>query len=506
MTINWSTEQQDIFHWFRTSRVRVKPNTDGVATRNLVVRARAGTGKTTTIIEGVEHASEAKILLAAFNKDIATELQSRVKNPRVEAKTLHSLGAKFCFRNWEGIRIDDSGKRALNLAKAACDPDTHDIIVKLVSNIHSKGREINPFAKSGADLVNLASAFNLIPDVEWEDKGWDVNTVCDAAYKAMCYAKVRPEDNGIDFADMIFLPLVNNWVRPWFNMVVVDEAQDMTVAQLTLARRCCKRDGRICVVGDDRQAIYGFRGADSDALDNLKAELNAFELGLTITRRCPKLVVALAQKLVPDFRAADEAPEGVIKECSSDNMILAAKEGDFILSRTNAPLIKCCMALLKRGVRARIKGRDIGRGLLALIRKLAPELPSELDALLEAWADAERERATGKLSEEAAADRIEFINDQVAVLDALADGAATITELEHRINGLFADDVEKGTVMCATVHRAKGLEARNVYLLEGTFRRGRAEEDNIRYVGITRAKEVLTWVKGFERNPKHVAA
>jgi len=87
----------------------------------------------------------------------------------------------------------------------------------------------------------------------------------------------------IDFADMIFLPLVHRWVRPWFDLVVLDEAQDWTRAMLQLVRGCCRRDGRICIVGDDRQAIYAFRGADSSSLDRLKAELKAAELGLKTT-------------------------------------------------------------------------------------------------------------------------------------------------------------------------------------------------------------------------------
>jgi DNA helicase-2/ATP-dependent DNA helicase PcrA len=58
---------------------------------------------------------------------------------------------------------------------------------------------------------------------------------------------------------MIYLPLAWNLTAKDYQLVVVDEAQDMTAAQLEIAQRVC--NGRICVVGDDRQAIYGFRGA-----------------------------------------------------------------------------------------------------------------------------------------------------------------------------------------------------------------------------------------------------
>src|SRR4051812_38185721 len=101
----WSSQQQDIFTEFKDGR------------SNLVIRARAGTGKTTTIIEAISYAPEEKILLAAFNKKIAEELKDKLKNPKAEAKTLHSLGFGFVRRNWPGVRLDN--ERADKLARQA---------------------------------------------------------------------------------------------------------------------------------------------------------------------------------------------------------------------------------------------------------------------------------------------------------------------------------------------------------------------------------------------------
>jgi len=95
---------------------------------------------------------------------------------------------------------------------------------------------------------------------------------------------------------------------PTYDLVVVDEAQDMTASQLQLAIQSCRKGGRIAIVGDDRQAIYSFRGADSKSLDRLKGILKAKELGLTTTYRCPKRVVEIASRYVPDFRAALRPP------------------------------------------------------------------------------------------------------------------------------------------------------------------------------------------------------
>jgi len=65
----WSVQQRAIFEAFRS------------APGHVLVRARAGTGKTTTILEALQYAPESKILLGAFNKQIADELQTRVSDP-----------------------------------------------------------------------------------------------------------------------------------------------------------------------------------------------------------------------------------------------------------------------------------------------------------------------------------------------------------------------------------------------------------------------------------------
>jgi superfamily I DNA/RNA helicase len=93
----WSAQQEAIFGWFENSLVP-----PGTFSQNLVVRARAGTGKTTTILEAILHAPEAKILLCAFNKRIAEELTARLSatGSNAVAKTLHSVGFGLVSSDW----------------------------------------------------------------------------------------------------------------------------------------------------------------------------------------------------------------------------------------------------------------------------------------------------------------------------------------------------------------------------------------------------------------------
>ncbi len=488
MTKNWSGEQGEIYEWF-----------EGVpwASQNLLVRARAGTGKTTTIIEGIHRAREASVLLAAFNKDIAKELGGRIQRRGAEAKTLHGLGFKY-IRARARVRLDDANpwKRGAALVDRA-EPNAPVPIQRLIRDLHTKARDIDPWIALDENhdrLYAMAVRFELLPDGDWEEKGWPAARVCRAAHKAMQLA-MEPTDL-IDFADMIFLPLIHEWVTPSYDLVVIDEAQDMTLAQLTLAVGSCRQSdgGRIAVVGDDRQAIYGFRGADSGAFDRLKAELRATELGLTTTYRCPKLVVALAAAIVPDYRAADAAPDGEVLNASMDKMLRDCDVGDFILSRTNSPLVRACMALLRAGKRARIKGRDIGKGIMTLIGKLGVSDVEDVPRALDAWLHKETIKAQ-KLPDDAAAERIEFINDQCEIIRVLIDDADSLAVVEQRCTELFSDD-SKPSIMCSTVHRAKGLEADTVYLLRSTFKPGTEEEANIMYVAITRTKQRLIWVDG----------
>lgn len=526
MAFSWSPQQEEIFFWFEHPAMGCK---------NLVVRARAGTGKTTTILEGIFRAPEKRKVCAAFNKRIAEELllkyarkigvaaevlvkaeagnrealkelEYRVAESGCDIKTLHSIGYALVRLYRERIFIEKrSGTREAKLAEAVCGAQAPDKIKRLVGKAITKAREILPHAKAAGELLDLIEEFELTPDKEWEESGFGADYVEARTLEALVIASEVRSGDEIDFADMLFLPVRNGWLRPMYDLGVVDEAQDMTATQLELFLGVIKPEGRICIVGDDRQAIYAFRGADWQSLDRLKAELKAEELGLTVTRRCPKQVVALAKVLVPDYEAAPEAPEGQVSTLPSiEKLVEQAQLTDFILSRSNAPLARVAMGLIRANKRTRIQGKDIGAGLKALVTKLAtgravnsiPELLAKLDR----WEEKEVERVVRANRPEQA----ENIRDKADTIRVLCEGIEGVRMLTARLDDLFAD---KGAdaVVCSSVHKAKGLEAGRVFILEPTLSpklppsvkpsaaRIR-EEQNIRYVAITRAISHLVWV------------
>lgn len=483
-TKTWSSQQTAIFK--HMAKVR----------RNLVVRARAGTGKTTTIIEGISHIKKGKILLCAFNKKIAEELKKKLKNPNAEAKTLHSLGFGFVMKNWPGVRLDD--ERGERLAARAIGRNAPDQIIGLVTKLAAKGK--NMLTKPDINkLIDIAYHFDLDPDERWDGTEWTVTRIAAAAATAMDLACQK--DGTLDFDDMVYVPVANKWVVGRYDDVLIDEAQDMNAVQLALAMGLVKNDGRITVVGDDRQAIYGFRGADSNSIDRLKTALNAEELGLTTTYRCPKKVVSLAQNIVGDYKAAPSAPEGEVTSVDIERLHEQVKMGDFVLSRKNAPLAKVCLKLLKNGVRARIEGKDVGTNLISLIRKLNAKTIPDFVQKLQRWEEREvaRLQKSGKKSAES---KIENVHDKAETLMSLSEGCADVADLAAFISSLFADTPGgKGDyVICSSVHKSKGLESDNVFVLSETLyprgNRGDVEEQNIEYVAITRAKKRLVWVHG----------
>lgn len=507
----WSAQQNDIFEWFA----------DGSG--NLVVRARAGTGKSTTILEAIKRAPENPILLAAFNTKIAKHLQKSVTpGGRVQVKTLHSLGYSIVRsnQNWGYIKVDDKDvllKRADCLSEEAIKSYGIEVapfymtkLVRLVSKVHSLGREILPYSKSTGDLIELIDRFECEPDEDMERQGCTVDMIEALALEAMeLAAKERPVKTGIDFADMLYLPVRNRWSQPEYPLGVVDEAQDMTTTQLDLFLSVC--GGRICVVGDNRQAIYRFRGADSDSLDRLKVKLKAKELGLNTTYRCGKLIVAHAARIVPDFRAHEGNHDGSITYGDTlEQLVAQAQEGDFVLSRKNAPLAGVAMAMIRAKKRVQVAGKDIGKGLETVANKLAKggagqSIPLFL-AKLRAWEEKECARAVkGAKSQQQAESKVEAIHDKADTLQFLTEGAASVNEVIALIVRLFADmDGDRAPdpstfTTCSSIHKAKGLEADRVFVLTNTLYprfkgmtpEQHMEECNLEYVAVTRAKHEL---------------
>lgn len=483
----WSTEQEAIFAWFQYP---------AGACKHLIVDALAGVGKTTTLIEGVNRAPDEYVLICAFSKQIAEELTRRIPRPNVDAKTLHSLGYFYVRRMWRGIGVAERGARADYLTSQVVDRNTPKPICKLINALHSKGRDMLPLGYSVEKLVNLAYEHDLEPDEGWGPK-FDVRFIASKAFAAMKYAAEHEPtyDIGIDFPDMMFLPFAWDLLTADYDLVVVDEMQDMSKAQLMMAQAVCR--GRIAGFGDRHQAIFGFRGADSGSMARLTNELSAGTLPLHTTYRCAQTVTRRAQTLVPELVAAPSNVEGSVTDVGYMDMLMEAQPGNFIVSRLNAPLVSTTLRLLLMRKKAKMRGREIGEGLIALMRRLARGQDLTVEQLmtkLDQW----EMKTTTKLLSIGQRDLADRARDQAAMIRAFAETAQSVPSLISDIERLFVDVADDDTILCTSIHKVKGLEARTVYVLQETlYLRGvTAEEKNCDYVATTRAIEHLKLVTG----------
>ncbi len=460
-------EQKEIFEAFATHK------------GNLTVQARAGSGKTSTIRDAFDYAPEKNRLYAVFNKKNQLEAQEKI-NPAVDVKTWHSVGFGFVMENWRGVRANNYAEygRIKSIAPELPGFVTHQVL-SLVGFL--KNTFIAPDLQD-AKNVQLERDCEVTGKLEtWNEK------IPQLALDVLELSKVYPKDGQISFDDMVWLPVALNMARPKWDLVVSDECQDLNLPQLEMAVRCSS--GRVVMVGDDRQAIYGFRGAVHDALNKFAERLNSKVLSLTISFRCAKKIIERAQELVPDIKAAMDAQEGSVTVRTENELVEKVLPGDAILSRTNAPLVKHCLNFLKAGRTAKIEGKNIARDLKNVVKATGAATLLQFDEGLQAWCDLQITRAKGP----AGPSKCERAQDLKTALTAISENCRSIVELENKIDSLFFDDVgnDKRAIVLSTVHKAKGLEWSNVNLLMKTFKGtggDNLEEQNIKYVAITRAK------------------
>lgn len=279
MSFTASPEQQTIFSALSSG------------TDNLMIEAVAGSGKTTTIVEACKHhlprGQSCRFL--AFNKNIQEELARRLPLT-VTVTTFHSVGNSALRRNFPQAKLDKDKSHTI-LKKRLQRGEYFSIggaVARLVGYAKNVGLDDD---STDADWFNLASHF----DLDFGDA--DAERVVDVAQKLLSTSSTLPVET-FDFDDMLYLPLRLQCSLDRSNYIFVDEAQDTNLVQRQLLKRMLFPPpyGRLIAVGDPSQAIYGFRGADADAMDTLKREFNMKSLPLSVSYRCAKAVVKEAQK------------------------------------------------------------------------------------------------------------------------------------------------------------------------------------------------------------------
>lgn len=502
-----SVEQRAILDWVKTG--------EGHA----LVSAVAGAGKTTTLVMAAHAIRGGGGRFFAFNRRIADTLGRRLAGTGLCASTIHAFGFEVVRRHFRTGEVDGYKYNRIlrqvvpraalrELGTELGNDDASWVVADVLHALRSRCLEPTP---EGVMLAAAAVERTITPET--------AQVIAPYVQRAL-EVGIEQAPTRIDYADMLWLPIRCGLPTRTFPWVFVDEAQDLTPAQRQLVLRAVGPTSRVIAVGDRLQAIYGWAGADAASMDLTKTALNAVEMPLSVSYRCPAAVLRLARVFNPVIQARPNAPEGRVRAVSLEQGLAEVAPGDMVLCRTNAPAVLLCLRLLMAGRGAQMVGRDIGRPVISTIRALSSAChgvwgSARLIEALPAYVAAQRVLAfhgNGDLDDPVA---YAAIGDRAAAAHGVlayfpVDSADDLRALARQ---LFGEELHPTGISVSTVHRAKGLEARRVFLLYPELMPLRfdvrdasgavvdtvcasPQEDNLRYVAVTRALEEFTFVGG----------
>lgn len=455
---------------------------------NLLIQAYAGTGKTSTMVMVAKALSSTPTLALAFNKRISDEMSQRFSG-NVESRTLNALGHRVWMKA-TGKRLVVDGAKARNILKERIGElplrrrdaawDAYGELSRLCETARLAGYIPPGLAQSEKSLCQIEDLFD-----DRDPPGFAVDLINECLKRGI----KASFDGRIDFTDQVYMPGLFGGTFPSYPLVIVDEAQDLSALNHYMLSRLARK--RLVAVGDSRQSIYGFRGAVTSGMRILAERFDMRELPLSITFRCPRAVVALAQAHALALTAAEGNPEGVVEYL--DNWDASSvPDGTAILCRNNAPLMRAALHLLANGHPVRVHGKDIGPGLVKQLKGLGPEgtKQHEVFALIDRW-EAKRLAEVKEGAKPGIADR-------AACLRVFANHGKSLAAAVAYAEALFR---QEGTIHFLTGHKSKGLEWDTVYHLDphlcGQFARSdeeREQDRNLHYVITTRAKRRLVHV------------
>lgn len=461
----WSVLQSAVFQQVESGKT------------NIQVDAKAGSGKTATLVECTFRLPQDKtILCCAFNNSIKLELEARVKDGCV-VQTMHSLGFTAIRKAFKFVNVDENKlRRHIDMF---VDPDNMEF-----NELRQNLKKAVDFCKFNLATNSIQEIQNIVYQYNIENDSIDDNEFFSLISRII--DSTKRDTRTIDYADMIWLPIALKMSFPKYDYVFVDEAQDLNKCQIEIALSSVKSNGKVISFGDEWQAIYSFAGADSNSISNIVNRMKSVRLPLSISYRCPKNVILKAQEIVKDIEHAPNAKDGEVIYIDENNLLPTIKVGNVLLSRKNAPLISWCMKLLKNKIPANIVGRDIASGLISLIEKSKAKTIDKLIEFINKW----KEKECAKL-EKLQRDPSPIV-DKAECIITLTEDCDSISEMKDCINKLFADTTSKGIVTLSSVHRFKGKESENVFVLGSTLRIGaNKEESNLGYVAYTRSLDKL---------------
>lgn len=477
-----SAYQKAIFDWLASGQ------------GSCVVSAVPGSGKTTTLIKGANFIPKnLRSRFLAFNKHIADELNRKLPK-HIEASTIHSLGLSSLCRAFRNMPEINKRKYSLIVKDYLADKKVHSSLEyhRLVSLV--KFSQLTLTDPSNSTTLKQLCHYYGLPSIG----DWDF--IQQAVFEILEIG-IRQCREFISYEDMVWLPSVLNLPVYSYDFLCVDEVQDLNAAQIDIVMRAYKAGARGIFVGDERQAIMGFSASDRQSIANIIERRSAIQLPLSICYRCPTSHIELANQIYNVIEPRQNAPSGTVTSIKIAEIPKLAKAGDLIICRCFYPLIPVYYELLKAGIAAKIKNKDIASQLNSLLGEIVGESVKryscqEFTNTLQAWYESRKKQM---LSDKVPMTVVVDLHDRILTLNAIYTGnhCQDTAELTGAIERLSKSD--KNEVFLTTIHGSKGLEAERVFHIRpDLLPHPRAEKDwekeqekNLQFVAATRAKHDL---------------
>ena len=373
-------------------------NTVKSTNKNILVDAKAGSGKTSTLIlisEAIQKQGN-KCLFLAFNKHIVEELKGKMDTTDCAVKTIHSLGysylRSFLYRQYgQHYKMDLDENKLREIVKHKFEEDGYQQSV-IEHNIDKTGTELKDFIRTliseTCHLINFCRfhmtnyheqdkvrklALSCCRTIIEENIGFDnYPTLVESVIDKLKNDFENPEiidglpTYKVDFTDMIYFPVYYKMIPPWsikeyLDYVLVDECQDLSELQQEFLKTL-GNNSRFIFVGDEKQAIYGFAGADTKSIFKLTQRYDLEQLPLNICYRCPKKVIKLVQQeVLPTIEYNKERPDvGEVYCIERSEIIKNLEKNDVIITRRNSDLLRLFIDLsVKKKIQVRLLNKDL---------------------------------------------------------------------------------------------------------------------------------------------------
>ncbi|KKP56126.1 MAG: ATP-dependent DNA helicase PcrA, partial [candidate division WS6 bacterium GW2011_GWF2_33_92] len=253
----------------------------------LLVFAGAGSGKTRVITNRIAFLITEKkvpsenILAVTFTKKAAGEMQERVTEllKQLEVKvlvppligTFHSIGAQFLRKNAKYVGLSP------NFSIFDSD-DSENLIKDILVEQNIDIKQIRP--KAISYFISSAKNEMISPEQFSNHYGGFIEDIVADIYPI--YQKQLRSQNSVDFGDLLYLTVkllsenkeVLSLYQEMYKYIMVDEYQDTNTAQYMFAKLLSDKYKNICVVGDDDQGIYAWRGADIKNIQSFEKDFD----------------------------------------------------------------------------------------------------------------------------------------------------------------------------------------------------------------------------------------